>query len=465
MERNKIISIMLFILALSISILTTPPKTSITYDEALYIDIARNLASGLSNFTYQGVYMMYRPPLYPYTLSIFYRIFEYGTHLTIARLISSLFYALTSILVYSFVIELFGDKKRALLASLFYIFNPLAFAMSSRALVHSEFTFFYTLSLFFLYKGRKNGEKPYIYLSFLSAGLAILTRYTGLSIVGVIFAYLYLVEHWEWMKRREYYIGIAVLALTLLPWLYMGHTYYGGVFRPFTVASRVVTLDKPSSAFEYLSLVTKALSMTFIGLMILGFVKQRKDERGWLLLSWAFIGLMGILTVVHKEVRFLTFLSPVMAIYAEEGIYFLYGLSIKFKPSISARTKSIILLILLLLLLIPKIPNALEYKTEEWDSVNYQETGVLTYIRAHYNVTRIMVSPRMYTLAGFFFPEAEVDQIITYPKMKRGIVNGYYDIIVYKEGDLLWEEIESSDKYILTKEFYGGKFKVFIRKS
>lgn len=462
MEREKVV---MFILALSISILTAPPKTSITYDEALYIDIARNLAGGLSNFTYQGVYMMYRPPLYPYTLSFFYRIFEYDTHLTIARLISSLFYALTSLLIYLFVVELFKDEKRALLASLFYIFNPLAFAMSSRALVHSEFTFFYTLSLFLLYKGRRSGRALHIYLAFLSAGLAILTRYTGLSILGVIFAYLYLTEHWGWMKKREYHIGIVVLILILLPWLYMGHVHYGGAFRPFRIASKVVTLDKPSSAFEYLSLVAEALSMTFVGLMVLGFVKQEKDDRGWLLLSWAFIGLVGILTVVHKEVRFLTFLSPVMAIYAEEGVYFLYELSLRFKPSLSSRTKLAILLLLLLLLLIPKIPNALEYKNEEWDSVNCQETGVLTYVKEHYNVERVIVSPRMYTLAGFFFPGAEVDQIIGYPKMKRGIMNGYYDVIIYKDGDLLREEIESSGKYILVKEFYEGKFKVFIRKS
>ncbi|AIF68708.1 hypothetical protein PAP_01330 [Palaeococcus pacificus DY20341] len=458
-----VIALDIFAFALALSILSAPPADSLTYDEALYICIARSLAKNIGSFTYQGVYMMYRPPIYPYTLSLFYRFFGYDSHLAIARLISAMFYALTAVLVYFFALKLFDDKKKGVIASLFYIFNPLSFAMASRALVHSEFTFFYTLALFLLYTGRKESKASYIYLAFISAGIAVLTRYTGLSIIGVFLAYLYLADHWKWLRKKEYYIGFVLFGLTLLPWLYMGHLHYGGAFRTFSVASRVVTLDTPSSAFEYLKLVIKALSLTFVALIFLGFAKQNKDDRGWLLLSWSFIGLIGILTVVHKEVRFLTFLSPVMALLAAEGVYLLYETLLKVRPKSSNKLKAALLLLILLAFLAPKLPNAIEYKREEWDRVGYQEIAVLKYVKDNYNVEKIMVSPRMYTIAGYFFPEAEVDQLIAYPKMKRGILNGYYDVIIYKKGDLLWEEIKESGKYTLIKEFYEGRYNVFVR--
>jgi len=117
------------------------------------------------------------------------------------------------VLVYLFTVELFKDQKKGVAASIFYILNPLGFTMSNRALVHSEFSFFYTLAVFLLYKGTRDENNKLIYASFVSAGLTVLTRYTGLSIIGVFVAYLYLISHWDWLKRKETYVRVCTLRI------------------------------------------------------------------------------------------------------------------------------------------------------------------------------------------------------------------------------------------------------------
>ncbi|WP_346765899.1 glycosyltransferase family 39 protein [Thermococcus sp. 9N3] len=213
---RKVLPGIVFLFALGIELITFPPWDTLSYDGALYIDIARNLAVNPTSFTYQGAYMMYRPPLYPYTLSLFYHfVHEPLSQLRVARLVSAVFFALTAVLVYLLTLELFERFVKGILASAFFIFNALAFTMGTRELVHSEFTFFYTLAIYLLYTGRKSGNPTRIYLAFVSAGLAILTRYTGLSIIAVFIAYLWLTEYWNWVKKREYLIGFALLLLTL----------------------------------------------------------------------------------------------------------------------------------------------------------------------------------------------------------------------------------------------------------
>ena len=141
------ISVLVFLGTLIVGIMALPQDNSITYDGALYINIARSLAEDITSFTYQGVYMMYRPPLYPYTLSLFFRVIS-SNHLLIARLVSVFSFALTSALVYLLTVEMFGNPVEGVIASLFYALNPLAFTMAGRELVHSEFTFFYTSCYF-----------------------------------------------------------------------------------------------------------------------------------------------------------------------------------------------------------------------------------------------------------------------------------------------------------------------------
>jgi len=441
MDR-KILPGLIFLLALGVELATFPPWDTLTYDGALYIDIARNLAVNPANFTYQGVYVMYRPPLYPYTLSPFYRfLHEPLSQLTVARLVSALFFALTAVLVYLLAVELFDEGVKGLLASAFFAFNALAFTMGTRELVHSEFTFFYTLAVYLLYTGRKLENPVRIYLAFLSAGLAILTRYTGLSIVGVFIAYLWLTEYWDWVKKREYWVGFVVLFLTLGPWLYLGHLNYGGALRPFEIASRTVTADSPVSVSTFLSLLLRDLGPVLPALAVLGLVRQRQDEVGWLLISWAFLGLIGVLLVTHKETRFVTFLAPVMGILASEGVSLIADGLERFG------WRKGLTIALALLLLIPVGHSAFQLK-ERWNLTGKYESRALRYASDHYPGERLLVSPNLYTMAGFYYPGARVDFV----------ERGTYDVVII---DLLKGPFEPSGNYTPVEELYG-RFRILV---
>ncbi|AEC51544.1 hypothetical protein PNA2_0628 [Pyrococcus sp. NA2] len=447
------VGILIFMFSLGLGILALAPEKSLTYDGALYINIARNLARDITSFTYQGVYMMYRPPLYPYTLSLIFR-FIHSNHLLIARLVSAVSFALTSLILYYLVKDMFGSDIKGIIASLFYVFNPLAFTMAGRELVHSEFTLFYTLAIYLLYMGRKRDNALRIYLAFISAGLAILTRYTGLSIILVFLAYLWLVDHWNWVKKREYLIGFGLLFPTLLPWLYMGHLYYGGFFRPFKIASRVVTLDKPVSAFEYIGMVIKDIGYVLPALATLGFLRIKKDEQGWLILSWLVIGGGGILAVTHKETRFITFLSPVIAILASEGISLI-------AEQLKGKWKTIGSIAIALLLIVPIGMKAKELKGR-WDGVGVYESEALRYASNHYKAERLLVSPYLYTMAGYYYPNARIEMILKRKDVEEKIAKGYYDVIIHKDPNV-YLNIETCGNYVLVKEFYGGRIKIYVK--
>ena len=464
---RKVLPGIVFLFALGIELITFPPWDTLSYDGALYIDIARNLAVNPANFTYQGVYVMYRPPLYPYTLSLFYHfVHEPLSQLRVARLVSAVFFALTAVLVYLLTMELFERFVKGILASAFFIFNALAFTMGTRELVHSEFTFFYALAIYLLYTGRKRGSPTRIYLAFVSAGLAILTRYTGLSIIAVFVAYLWLTEYWNWVKKREYIIGFALLLLTLSPWLYLGHLHYGGALKPFEIANRAVTADKPVSVSTFLKWLFKDIGHVLPALVVLGLIRQKQDEKGWLLISWALIGFAMIMTVTHKETRFITFLAPVMGILAVEGVSLIVD-GIEKALELAGRPikpwKKAITIGLALLLLIPVGGNAFVLK-ERWNITGKYDSHVLRYASEHYPSERLLVSPYLYTMAGFYYPGAKVEMILYRKDVEKKISEGYYDVIIHKDPNT-YLNILKSGNYELVKEFYNGKFKIFIRKN
>jgi len=466
MRIKSLIPTLVFILALGVQLATFPPWDTLTYDGALYIDIARNLAVNPTSFTYQGTYMMYRPPLYPYTLSLFYHFIHNPlSQLMMARLVSMVFFALTALVVYLLTIELFGSEVKGLLASLFFMFNPLTFTMGARELVHSEFTFFYALAIYLFYTGRNRGNTTRIYLSFISAGLAILTRYTGLSIIAVFIAYLWLVEYWNWVKKKEYWVGFALLFLTLSPWLYLGHLHYGGVTRPFEIATRVVTADRPVSVSTFVKWLLKDIGYVLPTLAILGFLRQKQDERGWLLISWAFLGFMMILTVTHKETRFITFLGPVIGILAVEGAE-LVGDVVKRVLELAGRSngqwRQAMTIGIALLLLVPVAMGAVHLK-DRWNLTGKCDSHVLRYASEHYPAERLLVSPYLYTMGGFYYPNARVDMILYRKTTKERISEGYYDVIIHKEPNT-YLNIITSGRYKLVREYYNGRFKIFIRK-
>lgn len=458
------------IISLIFSLIAFPSEISITHDEAIYLNIARNLVHGLSNFKYQDAYMMYRPPVYIYTLSIFFGFFNnVDIQLQISRVVSAIFYSFTSVLVYYIANILFNNSRKSILAALIFIINPIAFILSNRTLVHSQYTFFFTLTIFLFYLGRKNQKSIYTYLSFIFAGIAVLTRYTGFIILGILFTYLYMVDHWSWLKKKEYWVAAGLFLLTISPWLVLNHVFYGGAFEGFKASAEAATLDRPVTPIKFL---TKPLKNALLGsiLLFLGFAKQKKNEKGWLLTSWFFIGLFGILTIPYKTARFLTFITPPMSILIGEGIYFIKNDLWKTLEHINIinlsnkRIKTIFAGLLVIVIVISVIPGASaygEYK-ESWDERNEGPVLVSRYVSS-LDPDTILVSPDTFPIISFFSPNSKITQFKEPNIQIDQIKTKKYDIIIW-EKETLAEKIKKPEDYKVLKTFDLGKTYKILKK-
>lgn len=90
---------------------------------------------------------------------------------------------------------------------------------------------------------------------------------------------------------------------------------------PFIVASREVNLASRVFINDYVKDIVNTLGVFLTILLIMGFLRviYYKNRINILSMTWISIGFIGILTIIHKEVRFLTFLSPALAVVSMEG--------------------------------------------------------------------------------------------------------------------------------------------------
>lgn len=483
-KYSLLISISLFVTSMGLSLKNYPPLNWTPYDGALYIDIAHSLSHNITDFSYQGIYMMFRPPIYPYTLSLFYRLFPPKFSIEIARIVSSSFYAGTSVLIFLLFKKLLGDLK-ALGASVFYILNPISLGMSTQPLVHSEFTFFYLISIYWLLKWSITNKIKEVILFGFFTGVSILTRYTGLTIILISLAYIYILLFANRINLdktlKHLVIGILVILLTILPWMILGYRHYSGLISPFIVASKEVNTAVKVSSMEYTKEIIHTLGVPTIILIVLGFAYSmvQRDNFHALLLSWMTIGFMGILTITHKEIRFITFLTPAIAILSVEGSCVILRALEMGTTIIKAKheMKFIVLVIVLLFLYINSYSNAIKYADKYYYAGATQDKVFVEFKEvSSYNKdkkTTLLVSPNLYPYGGLFLPNAKIYQMSSYrlnwlvhgikgqpPNISKMITNGDFGYIIYCNTPNLQKwivQIKYSHKYTLIKEMFKGK--------
>ena len=483
----------IFIMAMIMSLKNYPPSSWTPYDGALYIDIARNLSEDFTDFSYQGIYMMFRPPIYPYTLSIIYRLVPLDLHLTVARLISSVFYSGTAMLIFILFRRYLGDLK-AIIASILYMLNPIALGMSIQPLVHSQFTFFYLISVYYLLKWSENRNRISIVLFGIFTGISILTRYTGFSLGAVAIAFIYLLiisqkinlNYLDILKHLT--IGALSAFLILLPWMILGHLNYTGFMSPFTVASREVNMAASRTPLTgYLLSIIETLSLPAVMVTTLGLMYSmfQRDKFHILLVSWSLAGFVSILTIIHKEVRFITFLTPPIALLSTEGLYVISKVISEavLRGDMKYKGIKIIGITILILLSISCYTHANEYTSKYYYSGSTQAIlfDEFKKIVPTTDEMILLVSPNLYPYAGLFLPHAKIYQMSSYninwlvhglrgkqpPDIPKMIENGYFDYIIYCKSPYLdrWiDKVGQSPRYYRVKEMFNGRCRILANK-
>ena len=201
----------------------------------------------------------------------------------------------------------------------------------------------------------------------------------------------------------------------------MGHVNYGGFIHPFTVASREVTMAaRRTPTLDYIFSIINVIGIPAVTAAALGFIYNisQRDNFHILLTTWSSLGFISILTLIHKEVRFITFLTPAIALLSIEGIYIFSKIlvNIILKDNRKVKTIKIIGIITLILLSISQYSYVPKYTIKYYYAGSSQAmifNELKTIIPSTSNIT-ILVSPNLYPYAGIFFPSAKVYQMSSY---------------------------------------------------
>jgi hypothetical protein len=112
--------------------------------------------------------------------------------------------------------------------------------------------------------------------------------------------------------------------------------------------------------------------------------------------------------------------------------------------------------------LVSSIHHLLQYK-QTWDIQYLEEGKAFQYASENFNPRFIGVSPRLYTLAGYYFPNSRVYPLLLTDYIKTSVKNGRFDLIVWQCRNSIIKDIEESHKYKLVNEFNDGKIKIFVK--
>ena len=185
------------------------------YDGIEYDILATNLARGDGYSLQTGVPYGFRPPGFPFYMSILYAIF--GPSAAVVRLFNIFLSTLTCVPVYLFAKGLWG-KPTALIAALGVGLHPLLIYFNGLIYPESLMLFLISVALLFGYYAMTSGSLKWVFLvGLVSAALVYLRPNL------IIFSFGHLV--WIWLvfknNKRRVLAGsilIGVQILVILPW-------------------------------------------------------------------------------------------------------------------------------------------------------------------------------------------------------------------------------------------------------
>ncbi|MBU7012558.1 MAG: glycosyltransferase family 39 protein [Theionarchaea archaeon] len=285
-------------------------ERGLTYDEALYLSIGRNLSFNFSDYTMNSSLMLYRPPMLPYVIGITSRLtggFSEGISMIITP-----FFSFLLILSFYVVLKHFYNEKIAFFSTLFLLICPLYLRYSLRVLNHAEFAFFFFLSLVTFRKGLHSRPWWFI-LSGILGGLAFLTRYTGLMYFLIIGLYILLEKRSQFYREKGIYIGILFFFVPVIPWALFSHQVYNGYSEFAQVAMAVLPANDLMHTLRVAGMTIVETTPFLIFFMIMGIKKLKRDT---FFVAYFAGAVLTLVLLKHREPRFILDFAPVFALSA-----------------------------------------------------------------------------------------------------------------------------------------------------
>jgi 4-amino-4-deoxy-L-arabinose transferase-like glycosyltransferase len=121
------------------------------------------------------------------------------------------------------------DEATGLYAAVLMAIEPVAWICSQKIWPATTLAFFGTLSLYCFARAIKDYKPYWMAVSGIAAGLALLTKYSGLLFVLAIAAYALASERWLF-RKKGFIVGLCIPLLLFLPWVYWNYRVYGPDF-------------------------------------------------------------------------------------------------------------------------------------------------------------------------------------------------------------------------------------------
>jgi 4-amino-4-deoxy-L-arabinose transferase-like glycosyltransferase len=295
-------------------------------DEALYSHWGLLIASGKDVFLRYGV-IVDKPPVFLYTLALFFKIF--GHNETAARLPNILASLGSIVFLYHIALELAG-RRVALLSALFLALSPFDIQFAPTAFT-DPFMVGLVLASCLL------ALKRWPVLAGLAAGLAVMTKPTGVFFLPLIVFFAALPCGKRWLSKRLGIVmlglaaGFLAVCLAVVCWdvvirvncvnfLTASAARYGGL-RVVPLERIVPRLRAWLGQSQYLtgSTVLNGLLVAFVPLLLIYDLWKRRVRSGWLL-DWAFAAFFLYFVAVHTLLsfsvwdRYILGLAPVVSL-------------------------------------------------------------------------------------------------------------------------------------------------------
>jgi hypothetical protein len=254
---------------------------------------------------------------------LFQTLLSVGYHLGIGeifgRLASAALGVVTVYLVFLTGRRLYGSRV-ALLAALFLAVMPYHVVVTRQVLLDGPMVLFATLTLYLVARFGETNRSEWLYAAGASMGLTLLSKETGIVLMGSIFAFLALTPKLK-IRIRPLLLAFGAMGLILsavpIVVLIAGKTKTGGNFLAWQLFRR-----PNHDAFFYPTQVTVAMGLLLVAAAAAGLWLLRRETswRETLLVSWIVVPVVFFELWPVKGFQYLLPLAPAVALLGARAV-------------------------------------------------------------------------------------------------------------------------------------------------
>jgi 4-amino-4-deoxy-L-arabinose transferase-like glycosyltransferase len=354
-NRSIIVLIILISVIFHYSIFISFP---LSWDSAIYLDNAEYFIG--NNYLYDEI----RPPVAPLLIGIYFLV---SNDLFILSLIWIAMRTAMYVVIYMLLFRLSKSRGVAFFTIMLLVFNPITLSIP---LFMTEYLtiLFIGLSLWYFHN-YLDGRKGHIYLAFLLAGLAFLTRYYAIFLAGVYIIYFLIYRRKSLLEKRTW-LAFLVGLMPVLIWMMWNQIVYQDFLFSIGRAFFHIQVDASSDpAYYYLfgqNYNLLNLLYIFIVPFAIGLYSAKKRKQYRTMALWFVLYLLSISFIQHKLSRYLFFLLIPMYFFAIVGTRDIMKTHTK-KPAAFAP-------VIVFLLLLPAVFGPVDFN--EQFGKGYEEIGL-----------------------------------------------------------------------------------------